>query len=145
MAAMWFLIQQLCKEVCWLVICSDMMDTDLFALDVVSEMMSLDVEVFRSRSILMVWAISRTPLLSSNTRQWTALSISDILASSFPSTVPSLGSRLWEHNLDLCIRSQLTMEPLPSAVEISIASGSRRNWLYTHVVTSPYHDLILPP
>ncbi len=50
-----------------------------------------------------------------------------ILLSSFLSTVPSLGLRLRERNSDRCIRFPLTIEPLPFAIEISIARGSRHN------------------
>ena len=53
MSTMGLLVQRLRKEVRWLVIRSDMMDTYLFSLDVIPEMMKLDVEVFRSRSILV--------------------------------------------------------------------------------------------
>ena len=53
MAAMRLLIQRLCQEVRWLAVCSDVVDTDLLSLDVVPEMVKLDVEVFRSRTILV--------------------------------------------------------------------------------------------
>ncbi len=53
MAAMHLLVQRLREKVRWLVVRSDMMDTDLFSLDVIPEVMKFDVEVFGPRSILV--------------------------------------------------------------------------------------------
>ena len=50
---MGLLVQWLRKEVRWLVIRSDVVDTDFFSLDVVPELVKFDIEVFRPRPILM--------------------------------------------------------------------------------------------
>lgn len=64
----------------------------------------------------------------------------------FPSTVPWLGSHLWEHNSgSRCIHFLLIIEPPLMVVETSTTRGSHHNWLHNRVVTSQYCNQVLPP
>ena len=148
MAAMWFLIQWLRKKVRWLVIHSDMVDTSLFSLNVVPEMMKFDIEVFRPRPILVNSGhFECSAVVLEYSTMYSGLRLQNRIISPLYllQTVPSLGLRLWGHNSGPCICFPSTIEPLLSAVEISTTRGSRRNWLCSHVVTSQYHNLCLPP